>query len=122
MSFSIHWMSWDRLCTKKSDGGMGFRKLHDFNLAVLLGKQTWRLITKPESMMSRVFKARYYPDGNFLTAKIGANPSYAWRSIIESHELLKAGLARRVGNGSNVDIVNDPWLPCENDPYINAVH
>lgn len=35
---SIHWMSWDRLCAKKSEWGMGFRKLHEFNVA-LLGKQ-----------------------------------------------------------------------------------
>lgn len=105
----------------KKSGGMGFQKLHDFNIA-LLGKQAWRLVTKPDSMVSRVFKARYYPDGNFMTAKIGANPSYIWRSILESQDLLKSGLARCVGNGSTVDIVHDPWLPCENDPYINTVH
>lgn len=84
----IHWMSWDRMCRKKSDGGLGFRKLHDFNLA-LLGKQAWRLITKPDGMVSKIYKARYYPEGSFLTAKIGANPSYIWRSVLESQELMK---------------------------------
>lgn len=33
----IHWLSWDRMCGKKSNGGLGFRKLRDFNIA-LLGK------------------------------------------------------------------------------------
>ena len=33
----IHWMSWDRLSKHKAVGGMGFRDLRDFNLA-LLGK------------------------------------------------------------------------------------
>lgn len=47
----IHWMSWNRLCIKKSKGGMGFRDMHDFNLS-LLGKQGWRLITKPNSLVS----------------------------------------------------------------------
>ncbi|XP_074359589.1 uncharacterized protein LOC141699273 [Apium graveolens] len=32
----IRWLQWDRMCTKKSSGGMGFRKLQDFNV-VLLG-------------------------------------------------------------------------------------
>uniref|UniRef100_A0A803NSB0 Reverse transcriptase domain-containing protein n=1 Tax=Cannabis sativa TaxID=3483 RepID=A0A803NSB0_CANSA len=34
----IPWMSWERMCNSKSNGGLGFRNLHDFNLD-LLGKQ-----------------------------------------------------------------------------------
>lgn len=73
-------MSWDRMCMKKSDGDMRFRKLHDFNLA-LLGKQAWRLVTIAESMVNRVFKVRYYPDGKFLTARIGANPNFVGQAL-----------------------------------------
>ncbi|XP_074370739.1 uncharacterized protein LOC141711921 [Apium graveolens] len=117
----LHWMSWDRMCTKKSEGGLGFRKMQDFNLA-LLGKQAWRLVTRQDSMVSKVYKARYYPTGSFLTAKLGPNPSYVWRSILEAQELVRKGIARRVGNGSTVDITKDPWLPCVEDPYIHTEH
>ena len=34
---SIHWQYWDHLCAPKNQGGMGFKKLRGFNLA-LLGK------------------------------------------------------------------------------------
>lgn len=43
----------------KERGGMGMRDLA-FNSA-LLGKQVWRLITKPNLLMSRVLKSKYFP-------------------------------------------------------------
>ncbi|XP_074352890.1 uncharacterized protein LOC141692045 [Apium graveolens] len=118
---SIHWMSWDRLCAKKSEGGTRFRKLHDFNVA-LLGKQGWRLITNQESMVSRVYKARYYPEGDFLSAKLGSNPRYVWRSVLEAQNLLKAGASKRVGNGLSTDIMKDLCLACDIDHYIHTDH
>lgn len=56
----IHWLRWERLTHHKSVGGMGFRDLHLFNKA-MLGKQGWRLMTRPDSLCARVLKGRYYP-------------------------------------------------------------
>lgn len=55
---------------QKSKGGMGFRKLRDFNLA-LLGKQAWHLLNNDDSLVTKVFKAWYFPRSSVLDAKLG---------------------------------------------------
>uniref|UniRef100_A0A803NKE8 Reverse transcriptase domain-containing protein n=1 Tax=Cannabis sativa TaxID=3483 RepID=A0A803NKE8_CANSA len=114
------WMSWKRMCRHKHAGGLGFRDLRDFNIA-LLGKQAWRLLTHDLSLVGRVFKARYYPAANFLKSDLGDNPSFVWRSVFEAKELLISGVSRSIGAGTTVSIMNDPWLPDIN-PFVISNH
>lgn len=100
---------------------MSFRCLRDFNIA-LLGKQAWRLSCYPDKLVSRIFKARYYPTSTFLTATLGSNPSYIWRSVMKAQSLIKNGISCRIGDGREVDILNTHWLPSISDPYVHTVN
>lgn len=71
----IRWLAWDRLCTAKNGGGLGFRELDKFNLA-MLAKQGWRLLNNENQLVTSIMKARYFPKTDFLNASVGANPSY----------------------------------------------
>ena len=105
-----HWLRWSKLCHSKDSGGMGFRDLKAFNLA-MLAKQGWRLIQNPHSLITRVFKAKYFLHGEFLEANIGYRPSYAWHSIALARETLKLGLCWHIGDDQSVRIHSDPWVP-----------
>lgn len=54
---------------------MGFQHLFTFNLAIL-GKQGWKLASDQDVVVSQVFKAKYYHNGEFLGSSLGHNPSY----------------------------------------------
>lgn len=77
----------------------------------MLAKQGWRLLHHQDSLAARVMKEKYYLQQEFLSASLGASPSYAWHSILNSRPLLKEGLIWRVGDGKSIRIWRDKWLP-----------
>ncbi|XP_074352648.1 putative mitochondrial protein AtMg00310 [Apium graveolens] len=115
----IRWMCWDRLCAPKKFGGMGFRKIRQFNVA-MLGKQFWRLMTEPQSLITRLLKARYYPTVSIQEATRGHNSSYVWRSILEARDLVISGSRYKVGSGESIKVWTDPWLPDDEGPLLLA--
>ncbi|XP_075654781.1 uncharacterized protein LOC142624945 [Castanea sativa] len=106
----IAWLSWQKMCEPKCDGGLGFKNLKWFNMA-LLAKQGWHLQMGGDSLVYRVLKAKYFATGDFVHASIGHNPSYTWRSLISAQSLVIEGMRWRVGNGANIKIWQDKWLP-----------
>ena len=85
------WLSWEKLCVPKSCGGIGFKLLKPFNLA-LLTKQGWRLQLAQNSLVYRMFKVRYFKDYDFINASLGNNPSYIWRSILSAQGIVRKGV------------------------------
>ncbi|PNX56063.1 ribonuclease H [Trifolium pratense] len=77
---------------RKEWGGMGFRHIRGFNLA-MLGKQG---------------------------APMGHNPSYVCRSIWSSRILLKEGYRWRIGDGADIPIWNTPWLRNDKCPVLST--
>ena len=107
---NVHWMSWKRMGVAKKMGGMRFWDLHAFNI-VLLAKQCWRLWKAPDSLIAKIMEWKYYLEGSILTASVGLNPSFAWRSIHGLCGLLNEGLIWRVRNGKIIRIWQERWLP-----------
>ena len=107
----IHWKSWSFLSKSKKEGGMGFRDLRSFNLA-MLAKQGWRLLQDQDSILFQCLKARYFPCCHFLDAVESQNCSYTWKSIMAAIPvLLKQGCCWRVGDGSSIRVKQDKWIP-----------
>ena len=108
----IHWKSWNYLTQPKTMGGMGFRDLRSFNLA-MLAKQGWRMLQDHGSLLYGCFKAKYFPRCSILEAVDCPNSSYVWKSLLAAQPILKKGCCWRVGNGASIRVLQDCWLPSQ---------
>ncbi|CAB4306970.1 unnamed protein product [Prunus armeniaca] len=94
----IHWVGWQRLSMLKEAGGMGFRDLRCFNLA-MLAKIGWRIIKHPDSLLATTYRDKYFRSSNFMSASGGRGTSWGWKGILQCRKILEAGMRWRIGNG-----------------------
>ncbi|XP_019176867.1 PREDICTED: uncharacterized protein LOC109172172 [Ipomoea nil] len=85
----------------------------------LLGKQVWRLLTRTDSLVAKVYKSRYYPTCSLFEATIGSNPYFLWRGMMEALSAIKDDCYRSIGNGEGT-LTGDPWLPLSDNPYVTT--
>ncbi|XP_026410850.1 uncharacterized protein LOC113306079 [Papaver somniferum] len=110
----LHLLGWDILCSPKSEGGLGFRKVEIHNLA-MLARDVWKIIENPDCMLAKILKTRYFPRIDFLNAKCPDKCSWTWKCLHAIKELIKPFISWIVGDGKFID----PW--CK-DPHENIMH
>ncbi|CAN1273582.1 Putative ribonuclease H protein At1g65750 [Linum perenne] len=76
----------------------------------MLGKQGWKFTSDSNALVTKVFKAKYFPRRNFLSAKEGSCPSLVWKSIWSSQQVLNRGARWRIGDGVNTRAWDQPWI------------
>ena len=65
----------------------------------------------PDYLCARVLRAKYYPDGRLLQTKLKSGSSFTWQSVLAGLECFKRGYIWRVGDGTQINIWNDNWIP-----------
>ena len=68
-----------------------------------------------------MFKARFFPRGTILEAKDSSSASYAWRSILIGRDVIAKGALWRVGDGKQIKIWVDSWLPTKHKARITTL-
>ncbi|KAL3628348.1 hypothetical protein CASFOL_027394 [Castilleja foliolosa] len=108
---SLMLKSWDVICSPKSIGGLGFRRHHDANLA-LMAKLAWALASNSSSPWISLIKAKYLRGKSFLNDNlIACNASWIWKDISSCRDLINNGSIYSISCNSDIAIWKDPWLP-----------
>lgn len=116
-----HMLSWDKICLPKHLGGLGIRKFKDFNSA-LLGRQAGRIINSPNSILSKIYRAKDCVDENNLLFKATSQPFPLARNICKQINLIVRDCKWRVGNGQSIQVGNNLWFkPLTPNPQIRTV-
>nr|XP_027086544.1 uncharacterized protein LOC113708281 [Coffea arabica] len=115
----MHWCSWGRMAMEKKEGGLDFKDLQKFNKA-LLAKQVWRLITKPNLLVSKVLRAKYFHRDSIFKCKVPNCASWIWQSLMNVRDLVQKGTRKRIGNGKTTNIWEDIWIPGNEDGKVTS--
>lgn len=88
---------------------------------VFLAKIGWKILQEYCCLLSRVLKAKYFPNIDFLTACRGSISPYIEDSIFWGRELLMSGLGLSIQNGQRVNIWENNWITVDTylKPYVN---
>ncbi|TYH63468.1 hypothetical protein ES332_D07G195000v1 [Gossypium tomentosum] len=71
----------------------------------------------PESLSSRIYKARYFLNCGFLDELEGNSPPFFWKSIHKAIKVLSKGVRCRVGDARAIEVHNDSWIS-DNDNFL----
>lgn len=104
------WVAWEKVYGSKLEGGLGMRNLVVFSKA-MLAKQAFRVFKYPDSLMAKVLKNKYFPNTTFMKMKVSPMASFPWKSILSARDLLDKGIRKVMGNGANIDIWDETWIP-----------
>lgn len=102
---SIHWAAKSLLCKGKEAGGLNFRDIVLMNES-FLAKQFWRILTKPDTIVSKVLKAKYFNNCDILQLHLMSNSSPAWNGNWNRGQRITKGI--RVDVDRNLIWLGDP--------------
>ena len=105
-----HTVSWETVTMPKEVGGLGLTSIRHRNQAILM-HQAWRLYTNPDMIWARVLKAKYFPHSSMFNGTRGARGSHIWTAFRHGIKLLYEGMSWIVGDGQDIRIWQDSWLP-----------
>ena len=106
-----HLVNWSKVYRPKEEGGLGFRKAREVNLACMM-KLAWGLVVNPERLWVKVIRNKYGLGEDMIpNIRARVRISNADRGIITVWPVFKRNLIWRIGKGNQIKFWRDHWIP-----------
>ena len=92
---------------------MGFKKFSTLYQA-MLAKQYWRIQNKPNSLLARTYKAKYFPRTTLKEHNPKPHHSWTWRSITKAKCADLQQGRWLVGSGQQIPLAHPDWFQTSN--------
>jgi hypothetical protein len=102
--------SWSSIYLPKKEGGLGFRRMHEFNLS-LIAKLGWKLITNTNCLWVKQLQNKYIKYGDSISSPISTSTSWLWKSILKIKPFISARASLKVSRTSSTPIWSLNWVP-----------
>lgn len=101
-------VSWDIICTPKKEGGLGLRKLADWNQVLAL-KLIWLLFAAGGSLWVSWIKRHKIGSASFWELEPLLGDSWIWKQLCKLSSIARPFLFCEVGSGRSASFWNDDW-------------
>lgn len=101
---------WQTVCTPKSEGGLGLKRLTDWNL-VCQSRIVWLIFRGSDSFWIAWVKLNLLKGCSFWTAKAQPYHSCNLKKLLKFRDTFLPMIAFEVGDGKYIFLWHNPWHP-----------
>lgn len=103
-------VKWSQVCSPKDEGGLGFRKLREGNVAAML-KLLWALSRKADTLWVKWVHTYVIKEHNLWTMGLPYDVSWTIRKIFQLREVCQPLIRYQIGNEASTFLWLDNWHP-----------
>ena len=101
-------VAWDSVCMPKSEGGLGIRRLADFNIA-LMTTHIWSILTHKESLWVQWIHSYKLRGRSFWDVPCLGDVSWGWRKLLAIRPKVRPFIWHMIKNGRSTSVWFDMW-------------
>ena len=101
-------VSWDSVCTPKCEGGLGLKRVYDWNIASII-RFIWDIVSEKDSLWARWVIDTKLKRLSFWGLTKPHDASWIWSLLLKIRNLAKPMFEYNLGKGSKFHFWGDPW-------------